>query len=390
MPDEFVEVRRRDWIILPLVAAATLVIVCAAFEATARAVFPPLQAGLPSCIVRNNNPQGARQAKNSMCWERLAEERSSADYKFNDCGDRTEIACGAKTSDRYRIVLTGSSVAVGRYLPSSQSLTVLLNRDLSEGVHKPIEVYNQSSMQGFLDSVALRDPEFLHNQPDMLLWVVTPHDLEEPSFVEPANDSTVESGSREPSALKRAISRIQKNIEQGTMLSDFQTRFDKTDSSLLLRHLLYRSPSLYVKSFLMRSDSDTGFLRKSFTPLWQERVQHFDSELQKNQAWTSAAKVKLAVVFIPSRPQAEMLSDGDWPHGFDPRELNDELKQRVNRAGALYIDILPQFQTEATAGRLYFPVDGHPNEEGSAFIAQAIAQSLKDGRVASLTANSPL
>jgi len=258
---------------------------------------------------------------------------------------------------------------------------------LSETAHIPVEVYNQSSMQGFLDSVGLRESEFLHNQPDMLLWVITPHDLEENTFVPPNNEPAVVSGNGgETSFMKRGVFRIRKDIEEGTMFSDFLERFDKTYSSLLLRHLLYSSPSLYMKSALMRPDSDAGFLRKSFSPLWEQRIQHFDSELRKNQAWTSAAKVKLAVVYIPSRAQAEMLGEGKWPHGYDPNEIDDQLKQRVNRAGAIYVDILPYFQARAEADQLYFPVDGHPNEDGSAIIARAIAQSLTDGRVAELSA----
>ena len=50
------------------------------------------------------------------------------------------------------------------------------------------------------------------------------------------------------------------------------------------------------------------------------------------------------VFLVPTRAQAAMISMGEWPAGYDPYKLDDELRAIVTSHGGIYIDILPDFR----------------------------------------------
>jgi hypothetical protein len=92
---------------------------------------------------------------------------------------------------------------------------------------------------------------------------------------------------------------------------------------------------------------------------------------------------------VPNRPQVAMISMGDWPAGYDPFKLEDEVRASIVRRGGRFIDILPDYRGVPGPERDYFPVDGHPDADGHAIIARFLAKELTSGAVPALKASTP-
>jgi hypothetical protein len=162
--------------------------------------------------------------------------------------------------------------------------------------------------------------------------------------------------------------------------------FDDSRTAYMLQHFLYESPSIYVRYSLSGPDEFAGYLKAVPSAGWQARLRAFDADVASVQAQATAAGVPLAVVTIPSLPQADMIAMGEWPAGYDPFELDDELRSIVVSHGAAYIDIFPGFRTISNPGQYFLPVDGHPNAGGHAIISRLLADELSSGAVPSLKA----
>jgi hypothetical protein len=115
-------------------------------------------------------------------------------------------------------------------------------------------------------------------------------------------------------------------------------------------------------------------------------LQEFDGYAAKIAEQARAANVSLVAVFLPNRQHAAVLSMGEWPSNIDPFSLDNELRSIIVGDGGTCIDILPAFRSIPNAEKDYFPVDGHPNEEGNAMIAGLLAKALTSGAVPALKA----
>jgi len=79
---------------------------------------------------------------------------------------------------------------------------------------------------------------------------------------------------------------------------------------------------------------------------------------------------------------------GEWPKGYDPFKLDNELRSIIVRHGGSYVDVLPDFVTIPNPHWGFFPIDGHPNAEGHATITRLLANALTDGAVPALRAGT--
>jgi hypothetical protein len=75
---------------------------------------------------------------------------------------------------------------------------------------------------------------------------------------------------------------------------------------------------------------------------------------------------------------------GEWPAGYNPYKLDDELRPLITRHGGTYIDILPGFRDIPNPEQYYYPVDGHPNADGNRIISGLLANVLTGGAVPAL------
>jgi hypothetical protein len=380
---------RRDWMVLPVIGALTVCLLSGVTECIARRTFSSGIGSLKPCEELPDYSKGARITPNTVCWGKLAEGRLT-EYRFNSCGDRAGMECGPKPPGAYRIVLVGYSMALGRYVAREDTFTALLPAELSRLAGRKVEVYNEGMMWGFLNSVNMRFDDALAAKPDMILWTLTPIDFKYPAFVSneavwhsPDQPGTLPDSAGKPGSIARFWYRLKTALATGSIPIFARQHFDRTHTAILLRHFLYTSQSLYMQSFLMGGE-EAEFLRIAPNVEWQQKLRQFDNDAADAAARSKSAGVPFAAVLVPNRAQAAMISMGKWPAGYDPYKFDGELRSSVTGHGGIYIDILPGFRVIPNPEQYYFPVDGHPNAEGHAIIADLLARELTSGAVPAL------
>ena len=166
--------------------------------------------------------------------------------------------------------MVGSSFAMGYRVQREKTFGALLPSELSTRTGRRAELYNESmaGSGGSPRSVSLRFKDALMAKPDMILWILTFWDISHVSTIMPDDARPIGHGT--------AMGRTRRLVTEGLagksipeMLNDLshvlqsavRVRWDTTRSCFLLRHFLNKSQSQYLKSYLMESDSDDGFLQ---------------------------------------------------------------------------------------------------------------------------------
>ncbi len=380
--------QKRDWVLLPLLCVLTICIALVATELIARRMFSAKAISLRTCIDFSHPEIGAKAIPNTVCAEKRPESPVLAEYRFNSCGHRAGFECGPKSPGTFRIVMAGSSVAMGSAIPRDETFAALLPVELSRRTGNKVELYNEGMGYGFPPrAVSLYFKDVLAQNPDLILWILTPKDFQEESFV----PDKIPPQTPKASGLARYVAKIRGGIKSvfanGTPLKALASIWDQSRTALMLRHFLYESQSIYVKSYLIGGES-TEFLRSSSTPDWQNHLEQFDRYAANIEGLANAAHVPVVAVLIPNRVQATMISMGEWPAGLDPYKLDKDLRTIVVSHGGTYIDMLPEFSKIPGSGKYYFPVDGHPNAQGHALISALLSKELTSGVVPRLNAQT--
>jgi hypothetical protein len=324
-------------------------------------------------MVLNDATTGARGIPNSVCEEK-SPENPNIEFKFNSCGHRAGMECGPKPAGAYRIVMTGSSVAMGERVQQRESFAALLPEALSEKTGRKVELYNESMGWGFTHSVTLRFKDVIASRPDLILWILTPVDVERSSLVLATPDDIGRWSSK--STTERIKLRVKSILANESGMAAIADVYGRSRTALMLRHLLYQSESLYVTAALAGNDNEAGFLRDPMSAPWKERLKQVDSDAATIEAQSHDAGIPFVAAFVPNRVQTAMVSVGRWPAGFDPYILDAQLRSIVESHGGTYIDTLPEFRGIPTAERYYFAVDGHPNTKGHSVLAEMLAREL--------------
>ena len=393
---------RRDWILLPLLSLLTLGCVLFAVEWSARRLFRESKTAVLSCLVVNDPKTGVRAIPNTACSEKIFES-GMVEYKFNNCGHRTAQPCGAKPPGVFRIVLLGSSFAEGMRVPQEQTFAGRLPAELSRITGRKVEIYNEAMQWGTPSSTDLRIDAILAAQPDLVLWTLTPWDIENVSLILPyvagKQEVRLDTGSAPvvpeaaPHGLRqRILAAMHKYGSPSGMIHAAWERIsgpiEATRSVVLLQHYLYKSPSQYVQHYLMLKDS-AGFLRTPTPPAWDVRLQKFDGDFALVADRMHTAGVPMVAVLLPHRAQAVMVSAGAWPSGYDPAHLDRALQPIIEKHGSTYVDVLQDFRSVPHPGSLYLPIDGHMNVLGQAVMTQVLAKELTSGAVPALKPAQP-
>jgi hypothetical protein len=373
----------RDWILLPAISFLTVCMLLLITESIARRLFSESKTSTESCLILNDKDTGVRGVPNSVCWEKLPEAQW-IEYRFDNCGYRSGKQCVAKAPGTYRIVMMGSSVAIGERVPINSTLATLLPQLLIERTGRSIELYNEGMAYGFPRTAALRFHDVLAQKPDMALWVLTPADIGEGEFVFAEN--AAESG-----GLRAKIwSKLKEALTTNSIMDRVRNHVERSRTGLMLQHFLYEneSESQYVTSYLMGADRVTGFLRSNMSPEWRTHLADFEVRSKEIAAKSADAGVTFVAVFLPNRPQSAMIAMGTWPAGYDPYALNRELQAIIVKQGGIFVDVLPGFRSIANPEQYYLPVDGHPTADAHAIFSRLTADGLTSGAVPALKSNT--
>jgi hypothetical protein len=291
------------------------------------------------------------------------------------------MECGPKPPGTYRIVMVGSSLAMGYMVPEEQTMTRYLPSDLTSEAGRKVELYNESFAWSPPHTIVLRFNRVVAAQPDLILWLITPRDLWYPAatFNAEFGPPVVSTDARHSSL--RGGSLANKSLSEALL-----ERWNRTRIWLMLNHCLYLSQHQYVRSYLAQSDSEAGFLNSRPSALWQDRLKQFDGVAADIERHAQAAGVPLVAVLVPNRAQAAMISMGEWPSQYDPYKVGNEIGTIITAHGGTYVDILPDFRTVPNPEKYYFPVDTHPTAQGHALISRLLARELTSGAVPALKA----
>jgi hypothetical protein len=392
----------RDWILLPLLSLMTVLVLLATMELIARVNggSGSEQQGIGPCIVSNDPSTGVRFVPNSECRDRSMES-SWTDYMFNSHGHRAGWEYGLKEPETYRIVMTGSSIALGFVVDRDKSFAALLPGEISARIGRKVELYNESmgyAGGGTPHSVLLRFDEIRAASPDAVLWVLTPYDIENVSsigWVKNLNQYGARGVAENPQPnthFEQTILRIGSRLGIKSIPQGLLKWADKANSQIqfqnYLKHFLYESQSLYVNASLNGPPEKIGFLNKEWGPVWTDRLHEFDGYAGTIIAKANAAGLPVIAVFVPDAQLAAIISKGDWPAEDDPFKLDHELGASIIRHGGIYLDILPDYQNDPNSEKGYFRFNGHPDAAGHAKIAKMIAREITSGAVPALRATA--
>jgi hypothetical protein len=387
----------RDWILLPFLGLLTVLFIAGSTEFLARRAYPEHD-GIQGCIAGSKSAEAAVGRPNSSCWEKRAEVSLPVEYTFNRCGHRAGMECGPKAPGTYRIVMSGSSMALGLNVARQETFAALLPVELSRQTGRKVELYNEATIFGSpLRNVALHFNEIQSEDPDMFLWVLTPVDVSVPSRALPegaaghvAAAHLSSPGNREKHAGFTWFNKAPVLFAK-LLVDPLFKLWDRTRTGVVLRHYLYEheGPDRYVESFLAGNTDEAGLLRADLSTDWKPRLHQFDIYVADVAARSRAAGIPLVVVLIPNRAQAAMISAGEWPVGYDPYKLDQELRTIVTSHGGTYIDILPSFRDVPNSELNYFPLDGHADASGHAMISWMLAKELTNGSIPALKTATP-
>lgn len=392
-------VPHRDWIALPMVGLFSIVLIASSTEWIARRSFSESKTNLANCMVLNDSSTGPRGIPNCICDEKEP-ETGWVEYRLNQSGYRAGADYTEKKPGVYRIVMTGSSLAMGERVQQGESVAALLPLQLASAIGHPVELYNQAMGWGFSHNTALRFGDVLAAKPDLILWELSPMDVQRASFLLP---SSYYPGSPRPDLpVNPSRSRLGKLV--AFLKAPLSAKEDKvtsllgaTSTALLLRHLLYQSQSIYVKVHLtggndgsayMGGEDGTGFLRIEPSAQWKNHLNEFDRDAAEIEQRAGEAHIPIAVVLVPDRIQATMISMGNWPTGYDPYKLIEEVRSIVTSHGGIFLDVSRGFRTLPNAEQYYLPVDGHLNASGNALLSKLLAKQLMSGAIPELEARA--
>jgi hypothetical protein len=384
--------RRRDWILLPLLSLLTIAVMTVSADRIARRVLTQSAPFVQSCLEPGASWGGSRAIPNSVCWDKKFESQR-VEYRFNGCGHRTRLTCEAKQPGAYRIVLAGSSFAMGHLIPEDRTFASLLPVFLAQQTGRKVELYNEGMVGLNPHVLTLRFDEVLAAKPDLILWTLTAWDIQN---VLPPEDSP--NPAAKVGSLARAWFRIKdtfnaKPLPDATVFlwkrfwQEGQSRFADSSIAALMQRYIFESKSQYIKSSLMEGDA-SGYLESMPRAEWRRRLRQFDGDAADIAARAQAAGVPFIAVLVPNRVQAAMISMSEWPAGYDPYTLDHELRTIIERHGGAYLDILPDLRDLPDPEKNYFPVDGHPDAKGHAMIARLLAKQLTSGAVPALRATA--
>lgn len=376
---------RRDWILLPLVGLLTVCILLFSTERVAHHMFSTSGNIGRACLFAD--PATGMQGKPNCVGTEKNPDTPLVEYRFNSCGHRAGIECGAKPPGTYRIVMVGSSTAMGFGVPIEKTFATLLPVEISQRTGRSVELYNESMVRSSPESISRGFNQVLTAKPDLILWIVTPFDIKgEPQLPDPNTGNPAgSSGANRRAGLVAAIwNHAQKARTEGSFGAEALRIWNDHSTSSLLEHYLYESQSLYVKSFLMRGDGDAGFLKVHPSAEWQDHLRVFDTYAKSMAAQAKAANVPLVVALAPHRAQAAMASMGEWTAGYDPYKMDDELRAITTDDGGIYIGIMRDFGKVPNAERYFYPLDGHPTPDGHALISSMLTRQLTAGALPAL------
>jgi hypothetical protein len=351
---------RRDWLLLPLVVILVASALFGISEVVANAMFA--EQGKYTC--GNGSPPPFQKA-NCVAYFKNA-EGPMVEYRFNECGNRSTKPCGAKPPDTVRVVLIGTSITFGLYVPTAETFAARIEVALNQMCVRPVEVQNMGSLTELSSQPELAR-EALALSPDVIVLTVVPFDVETLSV---PMEQTGPSAEPAAGGIRPLWQRLSLRIR------DIKAVYAAAHFMLLDKDALYRT--------YLNAGGSRGVMTVPPPPSSVRKYEAFAAVLDRIQATLKGSGVPLLVQAVPNRVAAAMLSNNSRLQGTDAGWFGRHIGEIAIEHGALSLDVTPDFASVPHAEDLFYPVDNHPTGAANATIARALASRLTDGSIPQL------
>ena len=356
-PGRSARLPRRDWILLPLVVIATAGLLAGASELVASLMFTER---VTSNCGTGDGTGLWRHKPNCVAWMKNA-EGPMVEYRFNDCGYRSTASCGSKPAHSLRIVLMGSSITLGLYVPTDQTFASLTERALNRDCDKPVEIQNMGGIGPIAEQPQLVR-EALSLSPDAIVLTVAPYDIEGLGAPEPA------AGSPPPPTGFHSI------IHQITArLMSTRTAFAGAHFMLQDEQFMYR--------YYLASGTSRNVLSSPLTPEGSRAYAVLESIVRDISVQLRGTGVPLVLMAAPNRVAAGLVSNHAKIDGTDPWQFGRQVTSIAERCQAIGVDATPEFEATPHAERFFYPADSHPDANAHRLLAYALVARLTDGSI---------
>ena len=356
---------RRDYLLLPVLSVLTVAAMFTVCEAATRAIWTEQEddvcfvndpiAGFhfkPNCTARVKNAEGP--------WTTNA---------YNDCGFRSPTSCGPKPEGSFRIAILGSSVSQGVFVPYEETFPARAAAELEGVCHFKIDVQNLGVPNSSPIYVYRRLQKALALQPDLVIFVITPFDLEQridPQQLAERNNLTTHDAEPAATLTLSPYKKLQKLLTGSR-------------STFVAQHFLLQNEDAFIKLYLLYGDK-ADFLRRPLTEAWQRRFDDLDVIVGDMSKRVRSAGARLMIIPVPSRAESAMLSTRHPIAGIDAAAFGRRVEQIAAKDGADSVDLMTQFRQISRSEDLFYAVDGHLTGKGQAVIARGLVQTLRGGR----------
>jgi hypothetical protein len=361
---------QRDWLLLPLIAFASAVLVLAGGEGLCRLIWP--EHDVRACYIDSTHtrPNCTETFKHSF-------EAPSVTETFNECGYRGTGPCRAPAPGG-RIAVVGSSTSWGYMMKLDDVWSVLAARRVGAvcGVAPDIQ-----SVGGFgdLNDAARSLPDVLKLNPQLVVLAITPFDLlkmPEGGFDPVHAPPSSENGPQPAGLQEKGLIKLAKLLAANLRVVG------------VAQHYQYLNPTTYVSTYLHNGDK-ADFLRPPFSPNWRGRIAYLDAAVGYITGRLDQSHIPFLILFVPLQAQADIVGAGLHYPGVDATALDRAIGGIATRHGALYIDGGQLFQGRKDASAYFYPVNTHINERGERLMGAAFAKTLLDRHLPGLCQAAP-
>ncbi len=354
---------KRDYILLPLLSLLTILFIFAGTEYFTRLIWAEQQDD--PCFV--NDPIAGSHFKPNCSSRAKNAEGPWVDYHYNECGYRSTASCGPKPPGTSRIVLMGSSVTQGLFVPYEDTFFARAERKLAQSSDHRTEFQNLGVQNSSPLYAYRRVGEALALKPNAVLFLLTPWDLEQkmdPKQLAERNSAGLDAAPAPAAAV------------QPSLLKRVQMTLTQSRTVLVAQHFLFQNEDTFTKLYLLYGDK-ADFLRSPLTPAWEKRFADFDVLIGDMADKFKQAGVPLILMAVPSRAEAVLLSAPHIPAGVDPFLFGERIQQIAEKHGLGYVDVMHRFSRIPQSEKLFYVVDGHITAEGQSVLGDAVAQTLR-------------
>ena len=360
---------RRDYLLLPLIFFATMIVLLVVGEVSARLIYVQDDDSEPCEYL---TATGYRY--HPMCTSRTKVwEGPWTTQHFNACGYPSSGPCAPPPgmlppgmlppgtlppgtpapAGSSRVVVFGSSTARGALVNYDASFSALAAPALSRSCGRTVDFQNLGTEPADVDRIDLRVPEALALKPSAIVMMIGSFDIMHLKDPPPTGEGA------EPA--------LRFNLQGAVQLLRQSRLF------LLMQSELYRDPAFQIRAFLLNGDQADA-VRRPLSAAWRQRVADVGDLL--GRITRQSGPIPVLLLYVPGRAPVAMERLAMKQRGVDPLALGAALKRVAERAGVRFIDTTEALASAADFQSLYYLTDGHLTAAGQAVLAGVVEQGL--------------